>query len=56
MARSRKYTAAQRRAYETGKAYKLGREGRKIKFKNASTRASFQAGYKADVSRYEKIK
>lgn len=54
MARRAKYTAAERRAYATGKAYKLGKEGRKIKFKNEKNKAAFRAGYKSSVAKYPK--
>lgn len=42
-----KYTAAQRKAYATGKAYRLGRDGKKIEFKNEENKKSFQQGYRA---------
>lgn len=51
----RRYTTNQMVAYKTGKAYKLGREGRKINFKSDDMKESFRAGYKADISRYPKI-
>ena len=50
------YTAAERKAYVTGKAYRLGRDGRKIRFKSEKNRESFRAGYRAAKSeRYEKF-
>lgn len=55
MARRAKYTAAERRAYATGKAYKLGKEGRRIKFENEKNKAAFRAGYKSpSVAKYPK--
>lgn len=55
----KRFTAAQRRAYDTGKAYRLGRENKAITFKNEENRASFSAGYKAGgkvLSRYKDTK
>lgn len=50
----RKYTSAQRKAYETGKAYRLGREGKAINFRNPANKASFSAGYNSvRLSRYK---
>ncbi len=52
-----KYTKAQKKAYHSGKAYRLGRAGRKIKFSNARNRRSFQQGFRSldgKMSRYPK--
>ena len=50
------YTAAQKKAYVTGKAYRLGREKKVIPFKNADNKESFRAGYSAvNLSRYDDV-
>lgn len=49
-----RWSRGERKAYQSGKAYKLGLFGKKINFKNEKNRASFQAGYKSmDPSKYE---
>lgn len=42
-----KRTKAQKRAYDTGRAYRYGRDKIVIEFKNEENKKSFQAGYKA---------
>lgn len=50
------YTAAQKKAYVTGKAYRLGREKKVIPFKNVDNKESFRAGYNAvNLSRYDDV-
>lgn len=52
-----KRTPAQKRAYDTGKAYRLGRDEIMIIFKNPANKESFQAGYKAGgKTKYKRIK
>lgn len=57
MARRSKYSSAEKMAYKTGRAYRLGRECKKINFKNGSKlKDSFQAGYKnagKNLSKYD---
>lgn len=57
-----RYSRAERRAYESGKGYRVARENRGINFKNPKNRASFQAGYaaagkslKKNSSKYPKL-
>lgn len=53
-----RYTQQQRNAYRTGKAYRLGREKKVIKFKNPANKDSFSAGYKAagrELNKYKNI-
>lgn len=42
-----KRSRAQKRAYDTGRAYRLGRDKIVIEFKNPDNKKSFQDGYKA---------
>ena len=42
-----KRTKAQKRAFDTGRAYRYGRDKIVIEFKNEENKKSFQAGYKA---------
>ena len=46
MAKS-KYTAAQRRAYHSGQAYRFGQHGKVIVYKNPKNKESFNAGYRS---------
>lgn len=47
-AKKSKYTQEQREAFKTGKAYRLGRDGKKIAFKpDSKLKESFDAGYEA---------
>lgn len=59
MAKKRKYTADQKRAYYSGQGYRAAYEGKKIPFKNAKNKESFCEGYnsvKVVVSRYPDLK
>lgn len=46
MAKRKRYTNAQRKAYYSGMGYRTAHDGKAIKFDSAATRASFAAGYK----------
>lgn len=46
MARRKKYTAAQKKAYYSGMGYRAACEGKAIPFKNGENKESFRQGYK----------
>ncbi len=51
-----KYSLAEKRAYYSGQGYKLGQQGKAIKFKNEKNRQSFRNGFKSiDANRYENV-
>lgn len=55
MAKQKKYTRAQQKAYYSGMGYRAGQEGKKIPFKNEKNLNSFRQGYqkaRVAVSRY----
>ena len=57
MARSKKYTKAQTRAYYTGQGYRAGMENKVIPFKNPENKKSFGAGFRSvkdKVAKYKK--
>ena len=43
-AKRSKYTAAQKKAYQSGIAYAIAIEGKRIDFKSADNKESFKAG------------
>ena len=45
MAKKKKYTTAQTRAYYSGQGYRAGYEGKEIPFKNEQNKASFKEGF-----------
>lgn len=55
--KNKRYTAAQKDAYQRGMGYRAAQEGRVIPYSNQANAASFRAGYKAAgaaVSKYPK--
>lgn len=56
MARTKR-TPAQKRAYDTGRAYRLGRDKIIIEFKNPENKKSFSDGFKAGgKTKYKNVK
>lgn len=50
------FSDAQKRAYYSGQGYKLGQQGKAIKFKNEQNRQSFRNGFKSiDANRYPDV-
>ena len=45
MAKTKKYTAAQKKAYYRGQGYRAGMSGKRIPYSNLSRKKSFQEGY-----------
>ena len=51
------YTDAQKKAYHSGRGYKLGYSDRRIEFKNEENKEAFRAGYRSvDPQKYPEIK
>lgn len=47
MARRKRYSKAQKRAYYSGQAYRAGASGKRIRFRNRRNRDSFRSGYRS---------
>ena len=45
MAKAKKYTAAQKKAYYRGQGYRAGMSGKRIPYSNSKRKKSFQEGF-----------
>lgn len=54
MAKRKKYTAAQKKAYYSGMGYRAGQKRKQIPFKNEQNLQSFRDGYRAVGSTVDK--